>query len=151
MRACNYTLAQLLPHAAPMILLDKALESDETTMRAALTIRDETLFRQERGVPSYIGLEYMAQTCGAFAGLRALAAKQPVTLGFLLGTRNMNCKRPWFQLGDRLVTLATLIWLDEEMSAFDCSIEIGGETVVSAQLNLFRPSDPERFLAKSAA
>ena len=125
-----------------MVLLDEVLSWEQGKIATALTIRPESpFFSQDCGVPSYVGLEYMAQTCGVYAGIEAKNQGQPVRLGFLLGTRNFHAALDSFRLGDRLVVEATEIFRQDGMGAFDCRIKNGDEEVASAQLNLYQPDD----------
>src|SRR5258707_6077248 len=115
--------AGLLPHRPPMILLDEVVSWDGTTLAAALTIRPDTLFLEAEGVPAHIGIEYMAQTCGAFAGAQAVDAGREVRIGFLLGTRRYVAHRPWYRLGERLTVTASLVYADDSMANFEVRIE----------------------------
>lgn len=146
MRPCPHAPAELLPHEAAMVLIEESIGYDETGFLAALTIGEASLFRTGPGVPAYIGLEYMAQTCGAFAGMMARLAGRPVQIGFLLGSRGYSTERDYFRLGERLEVGARLVFDEGEMSAFACDIAIGGREVARAQLSLFRPRDPAAFL-----
>jgi predicted hotdog family 3-hydroxylacyl-ACP dehydratase len=137
-------IAALLPHDRPMILIDAVLSCDETSIAAATTIGDGTLFLTPEGVPNYIGIEYMAQACGAYAGAHALAAGEKVRVGFLLGTRRYAAQIPWFRRGDRLAIAAVVVYRDSEMSVFDCRIEIDGRLAAEARLNLYQPGAADR-------
>src|SRR5262249_12046712 len=108
MRACPYSIEQLLPLAPPMILLDAVESYDEASVIARVSITPRSLFVRDGGVPSYIGLEYMAQACGAFAGAVALDHQRAVRVGLLLGTRNYRMARPFFGVGQRLAVGAVL-------------------------------------------
>jgi predicted hotdog family 3-hydroxylacyl-ACP dehydratase len=134
-------IESLLPHRPPMILLDEVVAWDGATMSTSVTIRPETLFREAEGVPTHIGIEYMAQTCGSFAGAQALEAGRPVRIGFLLGTRRYTAHRPWFRLGDRLTVTASLVYADDAMANFDVRIEVSGVLAAAAQLTVFQPPD----------
>ncbi len=150
MTACPYTPAQLLPHAAPMLLLDRVLDwSPEGLVGAEVVIGPDTPFLEpQRGVPAHVGLEWMAQCCGLFAGLEAKAGGKPVRVGYLLGTRRYQAHRPWFGLGERLRVEARLVLRDGGMAVFDCAVRDTGDhavrgddkgTVATAQLTLYQP------------
>jgi predicted hotdog family 3-hydroxylacyl-ACP dehydratase len=134
-------IAELLPHRPPMILLDEVVGWDGATISTAVTIRPETLFREAEGVPAHIGIEYMAQTCGSFAGAQAIEAGRPVRIGFLLGTRRYAVHRPWFRLGERLTVTASLVYADDSMANFDVRIEVSGVLAAAAQLTVFQPPE----------
>jgi len=139
MQTCLYPINDLLPHAPPMVLLDEVLGWDHGQVMTAVTIRNDSIFFTEgKGVPIYIGLEYMAQTCGIYAGIETLNAGQPVQPGYLLGTRNFLGETEWFSLGSRLVIDAKEVFRQERMAVFDCKIMRGDQMVASAQLNLFQ-------------
>ena len=143
MSACRYAPAELLPHRPPMILLDEIVSCDQASLVAAVTVGEATLFREPEGVPVHVGLEYMAQACGAYAGAVARESGEPVRIGFLLGTRQYRAHVPWFRLGDRLTVSATLLYQDEQMGAFDCRIEVRGRLAAEAQLNVYQPDPAE--------
>ncbi|HTC09707.1 MAG TPA: hypothetical protein VK726_13120 [Acetobacteraceae bacterium] len=91
-------------------------------------------------MPAHIGLEWMAQACGAFAGLRAREAGEPVRLGVLLSTRDFSADRLWFILGGTLLVSVAQVFLDAGMAVFDCRIDAGDETCTCARLTVFQPS-----------
>jgi predicted hotdog family 3-hydroxylacyl-ACP dehydratase len=126
-----------------MILLDEVVGYDDTSLLAGVTITESSLFLAPEGVPAHVGIEYMAQACGAFAGAQALDHRQPVKIGFLLGTRLCRVMVPGFRIGDRLLILASIVFRDEQMAAFDCKIEIEGQLVADAQLKVYQPDDDQ--------
>ena len=139
MRPCRYSIAELLPHRPPMLLLDAVESVGDDSLVATVTISPESLFAEQDGVPAHIGLEYMAQACGALAGWQALEAGGPVQIGFLMGTRSMSIRRAWFAIGERLTISAVLVYRDELTAAMGARIEIGGELVAEAQLTVYQP------------
>ena len=129
-----------------MILVDDVAGWDQGIVRAGITIRvDSPFYERDMGVPAYAGLEYMAQTCGLYAGIEAHNHGQPVRLGFLLGTRNFHATRDWFREGERLLVEASEIFREDRMAVFSCVIRCNDEEIASAQLNLYQPeeSSPE--------
>lgn len=142
MTACPWPVERLLPHAAPMLLLDEALDYDQDSILAAVTIRSDHPFATPDGVPAHVGIEFMAQTCGAWAGALAMESNQPVKLGFLLGTRRYKSVVPWFRPGERLEINAKVVFRDQGMGVFDCRITGGdGAVLAEAQLSVFQPGD----------
>jgi predicted hotdog family 3-hydroxylacyl-ACP dehydratase len=131
----------LLPHRPPMVLLDQVVNHSDDAVTAALTIGPQTPFLEAGlGVPAHIGLEWMAQACGAFAGLEAQRANEPVRLGFLLGTRRYQAARAYFTEGERLEIGAKLVFREGGMGVFDCKIiGAGGADLAIAQLTVYQP------------
>jgi predicted hotdog family 3-hydroxylacyl-ACP dehydratase len=141
MRENPYAIDALLPHKPPMIVLDKVIGYDHTGLVASVTITNSSMWLSPDGVPGYVGIEYMAQACGAWAGAQALDAGEPVKIGFLLGTRLCRVLVPCFRIGDRLMIAASIVFHDEQMAAFDCRIEIDGKLAADAQLKVYQPGD----------
>lgn len=148
MRDCPYSIDALLPHQPPMILLDKVVAYDDTSLIASVAITESSLFLAGEGVPGHVGIEYMAQACGAYAGAQALDAGEPVKIGFLLGTRLCRVLVPWFRIGDSLIVTASIIFRDEQMAAFGCRIEIDGRLAADAQLKVYQPDDDQLLINK---
>jgi len=83
----------LVPHAGPMVLLDRVISADEESLCAEVRIRHDSLFCRAGAVGAWVGLEYMAQAIGAYAGFTACLRGEPIKLGYLLGTRCYECTR----------------------------------------------------------
>ena len=60
-----WSLEDLLPHRAPMILLDavESFDAEARRLTAKVTITPEQIFffKGENGVPNWMAIEYMAQ------------------------------------------------------------------------------------------
>ena len=88
----DWPLAELLPHAGDMILIDQVLSFDEEQIHTRVTVKPGGLFNRADGsLPAWVGIELMAQSIAAYAGCQARQAGLPVELGFLLGTRKFEC------------------------------------------------------------
>src|SRR5262245_65624253 len=95
-----------------MILLDEITSIGEGTLSAMLTIRPGVLFFEAgRGVAAHVAIEWMAQTCGAYVGVAALEAGQPLRLGLLLGPRDFQATVHWFLDGEQRTVRATVDYL----------------------------------------
>lgn len=132
-------VSDLLPHSGAMILIDKVLSYDATSLTAQLTVRGDALIAGDaQQVPAWVGLEYMAQTIAAFAGVHARLANMPIRLGFLLGTRHYVSQVACFKVGTCLTVAVQRFIEDGDLSVFDCVIS-ADEPLVSAKLNVYQP------------
>ena len=95
-------IRSLLPHSGPMVLLDRVIAADEESLCAEVRIRQNSLFCNADGVGAWVGLEYMAQAIGAYAGYTAKLRDDPIRVGFLLGTRRYQSSQPSFAVGSLL-------------------------------------------------
>ncbi|WP_373976322.1 hypothetical protein NT239_06000 [Chitinibacter sp. SCUT-21] len=151
----RYSPAEVLPHAAPMILLDEIVDYDEQSLTAALTVPADGFFNDAAlagEVPAYVAIEYMAQAVAALSGCRARARGEAPKIGFLLGTRAFDSNVASFKPGIRLtVSVNEMIQGDNGMGVFDARVSghlaDGSDIVVSARINGFQPPNPEAFLA----
>ena len=142
-------ISQLVPHAKPLLLLDKLVSTSNDSIRCELIVRDDGLFDSDGRVPALTGIEYMAQTVAAFAGLKAHKIGLPPKLGFLLGTRKFTTNVASFSCGDRLtVTVTEALQSANGMGAFKCTVE-GSEVLQTATLAVYQPNNPIEFLTES--
>ncbi len=133
------SISKLIPHSGDMILIDRILNCDAHTLTAELIVRgDGFICGDAKTVPSWIGIEYMAQTIAAYAGTVARQAN----IGFLLGTRRYNCNVSTFDVGTKLTISAQKIMQDGNLAAFECRI-LGANVEVTANLNVYQPTSNE--------
>jgi predicted hotdog family 3-hydroxylacyl-ACP dehydratase len=141
----------LVPHAGPMVLLDRVVSADEDSLCAEVVIRSDTLFCGPDGVGAWIGLEYMAQAIGAWAGYKARLRGEPVKLGFLLGTRRYECRRPIFVLGSVLRVHVQRVFQNEDgLASFECFIDNEEGRIASAPVTVFQPHNVNDFIRGSS-
>ena len=138
MQPCSYAAVDLLPHKPPMVLIDAVRAWGEGRLEATVAVRPGiSFFVPEQGVPAYVGMEYMAQACGAYAGLQAMVAGEPVRVGLLLGTRRYLAQVGWFEPGQALDIKIVELFRDGSIGMFDCRIEHEGRTLATAQLSVY--------------
>ena len=141
-------LETLLPHRAPLLLLSKVVDYDDNFAEALVHITPDSPFFDAElgGVPSWVGMEYMAQTIGIWAGHQQLTHNKPVQAGFLLGCRSYDCNSAVFPAGSTLALAAKPVYRDDSgLGAFDCVIQ-AGDIRATAQIKAFRPDNPQNFV-----
>ncbi|TWT13689.1 3-hydroxylacyl-ACP dehydratase [Reyranella sp. CPCC 100927] len=142
-----WSIDQLLPHAGRAILLDAVDMFTGRSLSAHLTIRRDSPFFRDGGIPTHVAIEYMAQACAAFVGVEAMLAGVPPRIGLLLGARGFRAVRPRFVEGERLTVESNLVFRDEQVGVFDCDVRSGEEVPVMARLTVFQPANAEALLA----
>src|SRR5690606_25202514 len=96
-------LLDLIPHRPPMLFIDRVVELGTTFSRAEVDINETASFYIDgRGVPAWIGIEYMGQTAALIAGYQQRQGLVGPHLGFLLGTRRYTARTEWFEPGSVL-------------------------------------------------
>ncbi|MBR9728325.1 3-hydroxydecanoyl-ACP dehydratase [Shewanella intestini] len=136
------SIETLLPHKAPMLLIDRVVWANNDAIGCEVIIKPSCVFYDEKinGIASHVGIEYMAQTIGALAGLKAHNNNQPPPIGFLLGGRAYKDSGQVFTVGQTLQVSATLAMSDETMGVYQAKIEVNGEQIASSQINAYVPS-----------
>ena len=136
-------VSELVPHAAPMLLIDEVCSADPLNLQARVAIRKNSMFYQGGvGVPAYVGIEYIAQAVAAYSGWRGKQEDptMPPRIGYLVGTRKMTLNCDGFQAGDCLDVFVKNIFEDEQMGVFEGEIRNGETVLVSAQINVYQPA-----------
>lgn len=142
----NDSMDELVSHRGGMSLLDQVVDHGETWLRASSTLTKSNLFVSEGWMPSWIGIEYMAQSIAALAGTRAKHQKQPVKMGFLVGARKYEAERPAFPVNSVLTVVVREVVMGENgLGVFDCELTCeqpdGLSFAVNSRLNVFQPDD----------
>lgn len=143
MQASSYPVESLVPHRAPMSLLDEIVSCDMEggTLSAAFCARREW-------AENWSAIEYMAQAAAALAGAadRAGGYDGPPKPGFLLGTRKLELDFERFEPGKRYMAKAKSVFIDEAAGSFECEIVDEDRVLARATLNAYRPPDISAFV-----
>ena len=137
-------IRSLVPHAGIMVLLDRVISVDAESLCAEVMITSHSLFYEvtgdKEGVGAWVGIEYMAQAIAAYAGYHALRQGEKVSIGFLVGTRNYQCNKAFFEKGCILkIHIRCILQADNGISVFECTISDADTEIASATLNTFLP------------
>lgn len=138
-------LDTILPQKPPMRLIEKILQHSGEKLVASLRIRENSFGFEKGGVPSWFGVEYMAQSVAAFSGLQFFSGGKP-EIGFLVGVRNYIIDVESFKLDSEIQIHVVPGFVADNSGSFDCSIQVDGIEVVKATITTYKPSP--LFLAK---
>jgi len=142
----NFRILDVVPHQIPMSLLDTVESYSDKTLVSSVTIKEDSLFYEELGVPTWVGLEYMGQSIAAFGGVEARNEGRPVKIGFLVSSRRYESPQSHFKLGSKLIIFVEKVINNPYgLSVFNCSIT-WSDFVIRANLNVFLPDKVEEFL-----
>jgi predicted hotdog family 3-hydroxylacyl-ACP dehydratase len=137
-----------LPHNAPMLLLETVLNvTDEQAVCQVTVNRQGVLapFIDASGnLPGWYALELVAQTVGVWSGWhRQQRGEAQITLGMVLGARELQCASGEFAADSVLDITVSLLMQDERFGCFECVIIANGETLASGRVNTFQPTTEE--------
>ncbi|WP_298771405.1 hotdog family protein [uncultured Shewanella sp.] len=142
----RHDVTDYLPHDAPMIFIDKVIEYQTDMLVSEITITPQSPYFDASiaGVPNYVGIEYMAQTIAALAGIEAKERDDIIRIGFLLGSRKLQLHTPLYRLGKSYQThVARLYQEDTGLAVFECKIIDKDNIIAEANINVFQPQDPQ--------
>lgn len=140
-------IVELVPHRPPMLLLDRVLSYDGERVVCETVLGPDSPFAEQGEVPAVVGIEYMAQTIAAGAGLSARdKGDQAGRTGFLLGCRNLSIAVDSFQIGDRLTIEARRTWGENQIGSFACKVQRGSEVLVEGALTVYQGPLPEDMI-----
>ena len=132
-------LAELLPHAGPMRLLERVESHDGERTVCSVRPAGSVLFQDaaER-VPAWVAIEYMAQCAAAHGGLLARVRGARARPGLFVGSRRLVFRCDSFAPDVALRVRARHAAGHGRTLAFDCAVEdpAGGPPLVEGRLNV---------------
>jgi predicted hotdog family 3-hydroxylacyl-ACP dehydratase len=135
-------ITALIPHRAPMLLLNRLVSVGDTSACAEIDITPEaSFFQSAKGVPAWIGVEYLGQTAALIAGFQLQQGRVEPHLGLLLGTRKFTATTSWFPPQTTLVITCTEVAVvGQNLATFAGEIhdKNSGVLYASAKLSVFR-------------
>jgi predicted hotdog family 3-hydroxylacyl-ACP dehydratase len=147
----RYAVEDLVPHRGAMSLLDTIDDYGPDWLRAGVTPRRSTPFAQARGVPTWVGIEYMAQAASAFGGIEQVQQGFKPSIGLLIGSRYYRAVHTFLEFDAPLVVLATIAMRDaEDFAAYECTLTAGDRRVAECTLKAYRPRDLSPHLEEAA-
>jgi predicted hotdog family 3-hydroxylacyl-ACP dehydratase len=130
-------LTELVPHRAPMLLLDEVCGYDDVSVECLVLLRDDSPFVERGRVRATVALEYLAQCIAVWSGLQGRARGEPMRIGYLVGARELVFAVDHFRVGDELRLKASRVGGDSTLAMFACSVLRGGDTLASGTLNVY--------------
>ena len=133
-------ITEFVLHRKPLLLLDKLIRVDLDSAVCEWRVRDGDNFLMPGfGVPSYIGIEYMAQCVAVHAGASERALGYPPPIGMILGTRHFKSSVQYFELDSTYhATCKEIVSSFDGMGSFDCSILLNDRVIAQARLSVLK-------------
>ena len=144
----NTAALEYIPHDGSMALIENITDIADSYIECSVKTSSSKAFRDENmQIPSWIGIEYMAQTIAAYAGWMDKKEGKPVSVGFLLGCRNLALQTDFFT-DETIYIQAKLVFRNEELGSFKCVIlsEDKQSILAEAVVNVFQPENIDQFI-----
>ena len=135
-----------VPHSGAMLLLDRVIEYDPEYIVAEVDIDTDFPGCENGRVPAYFGIEVMAQSIAAWAGIRRGNPDSRPPIGFLLGSRRFECELAFFPVGSMLTIHARRLLENDGLGVFQCDLDqtnvgCAQTKVATAVLNVYSPPE----------
>jgi len=145
------SIDMLILHKPPMILINEILGEVEEGLVAIARPDSKAWYANEDGsMPAWIGIELMAQSISAWAGLQAYKAGMPPRKGFLIGTREYASKSSSFVAGKPLFIEVRKVFSDPQgLAAFNCLIRDDTTTLAEAVVKVINVDSYEAPMGPS--
>ena len=152
MQSSAPAIEEVLPHRAGMLLVERVVAWDAQHVTVAATPRADAWYSEQGAMPSWIGIELIAQAIAAHVGLVARSEGKPPRKGVLLGTRQFRATQPRFAAGAELTIRVDMTYSEPNgLAAYDGTISSREAELASARVTVFEPADFQAFLSSGGA
>lgn len=135
-------IEDLVPHAPPMLAVERLVEWSPGRAETELTVRDGGPFVRDGVVGAACTLEYMAQSVAACLGYEAFRGGVGVRVGMVVACRAMTIERDTLPVGTTLRITVTRVRGTDDASQFEAETRSDGELVARATLTLVHAEVP---------
>jgi predicted hotdog family 3-hydroxylacyl-ACP dehydratase len=144
----NIPALELVPHRPPMLLIDSLIEAGEDYSICTASIRLDSVFLGDEGVPAITGIEYMAQAVAAHGGYLDRLKGEAVKVGFLLGSPSFKTHVDVLPLGSLLRIHVKKDWGDDQMMRFCCKLfnDLDDQLWQECDMNVYQPNDLRGYI-----
>jgi predicted hotdog family 3-hydroxylacyl-ACP dehydratase len=145
------SLEEVMPHRGAMLLLERIESWDQEQVVVSAVPRADAWYSDAGAMPSWIGIELIAQAIAAHVGLMARSLGEPPRRGVLLGTRRYRATQAHFQPERELTITARAVYREPSgLGSYDGAITLAGASVAAslatASVTVYEPADFEAFL-----
>lgn len=140
----NIDAGGLIPHEPPMRFVGVLTKVSDSGAETTSQIPDDHIMVDNKAVPIYASIEYMAQSIAAWSGYHDQQQGLKPGVGFLLGTRKLSFTQTTLPINtDLVVRIERELEAENGLSCFNGQLFIDGVEIASARLNVFKPKNIE--------
>jgi len=138
-------LLSIVPHRDRMVLLSRvvAYDLEEQSIETEYDITEDCIFYDSsaKGVPAWVGFEFIAQSICAYCGIRDKKNGVPPKKGFIMAVSQLQMGLPFFRTGS-IITIKTRE-LDNlyPVSVIEGEIFLDGKKVLGGKLTIMEVND----------
>ncbi len=125
-----------LPHRPPMLLIDEIVEVGELRAVCRATIHPDCVFAIDGVVHPSAMIEFIAQACAIFVGVRGERDGDPPRFGLIMACREVTFAVDRFAIGDELTLEVTKVFGQHQLAAFTGRVLRAGVECATIQLSV---------------
>jgi len=129
-------VADYLPHRPPMLLIDDIVEWSELRAVCRTVIRPDCVFAIAGAVHPAAMIEFVAQVCAIYVGVRSARSGDRPQVGFIMACREVDFAVDRFAVGDELTITADKTFGQKQLAAFTGTVHRGGALCATVQLSV---------------
>jgi len=125
-----------LPHRPPMLLIDHIVEVTDPGAVCRATVRPDCVFAIDGLVHPSAMIEFAAQACAIYVGVRERRDGTPPRLGLLMACREIGFAVDSFAVGDELTIAVTKVFGQHQLAAFTATVSCRDTVCATIQLSV---------------
>lgn len=131
---------QIVPHAPPMLLVDRVVAYEGDHIRCELHVQEGCPFVRDGHVGAIVAVEWLAQTAAAWVGLHTRGRADAARPGFLVHMREIALEAERFEVGAHILVDVERTSGDPDLGRFAGAIRRAEqpEPVVRATFSVYR-------------
>jgi radical SAM protein with 4Fe4S-binding SPASM domain len=130
--------ASLVPHKAPMLLIDRLLEMNERSSVSEMVVRQDTVFLTESGTLDETSYpEILSQAIAAQEGFRKLGCRNAQPEGYLLGLKRLEILGN-AAVGDRLTVSVRKVAKYGDFGIIQGEVRRGDSVIARGELKVYQ-------------
>lgn len=137
-------VSELVPHVAPMLVLDRLVEWEPGRARAEATVRASTSLAWRGHIRGSALLEYMAQAVAACLGYEAYQGGEGVRVGMVIACRSFEAHCARIECGERLTISVERVRGSDFVSHFDGEVRGEDDEVLATSTMTLVHGDPRK-------
>lgn len=127
----------LLPHREPMLMISDIMEMNQESIICCSHIQQNNPFLEEGMLPTYVGLELVAQASGLHLAMAQQdhALKTPKA-GAIVAVRDMKLSDVKINSGASLKVCSTFLGGSQQAAMFEGSVFLGAQEVCTVKVTI---------------
>jgi len=135
----------IVPHKGKMLLLSRIIDYDleEQTLSAEYDITEDCIFYNPaiKGVPAWVGIEFIAQAISALSGIRGHMSGEDPKVGYILSVSSMQIDNHFFKAGNTVQINVKESGSMDQVYNFEGAVLLEGKKVLDGKLTVIETTD----------